>query len=231
MVEKNNSVRRTAAPWTLDRGVMTRYVQLLGETTRPEEWISPDECTHGIAGCRCTQAVSCLNAPGDQTIHRQATGGEVTMSLAKQLFAWLNSGGCKYVAACGKWKAAQPQSENLGQLTLKTGGPMLAYVRTSNNDRHLWGVTDNRLSELDDSKLPWFLVLIHKRLDEGYFYTPDDVDRSLETWSRGGDGDYKVSTSAQLRLGVHFASINDLCELIGRCARGNPDTPNINPTI
>jgi len=109
---------------------------------------------------------------------------------------------------------------------LEISGSMncLVYLKVSSADPR-WGVTANRTDELHDSGKKWFLVLLQRSPQTGYFFAVEDVERSLSIpkgesgyWYRSKDGDYKVGAADTLQFSQPFRSFSEfLNSLLSSC--------------
>lgn len=80
----------------------------------------------------------------------------------------------------------------------------LIYVKVRSEKPHRWGVTSNRIDELEQSGRKWLLALLYEAPDTGYLITSKDASHYLHIWPLGSDGDYKVGTGSYLRFNKPF---------------------------
>ena len=60
------------------------------------------------------------------------------------------------------------RSNNLLEINFKKN-PTILYVKESNSSPGFWGLTKNQLDRLNNSQIPWFIVLLLKSKDSGFF--------------------------------------------------------------
>ena len=71
-----------------------------------------------------------------------------------------------------------------------------------------WGITANRLNEMEQSGREWVTVLLYETPRTGYLLTSRDVSRYLLIWPLGSDGDYKVGPGSYLQFNKPFDSFD-----------------------
>lgn len=95
----------------------------------------------------------------------------------------------------------------------------LIYFHVRSEKPYRWGVTANRINELNQSGRKWFLVLLYESPNTGYLITAEDVNHYLSIWPLGNDGDYKVGPDSYLRFNRPFPSffefLNSLLSGVG----------------
>lgn len=85
----------------------------------------------------------------------------------------------------------------------------LIYFHVRSEKPYRWGVTANRINELNQSGRKWVLVILYESPNTGYLVTAEDVNNhylSLSIWPLGSDGDYKVEPGSYLRFNRPFHS-------------------------
>ena len=85
----------------------------------------------------------------------------------------------------------------------------LIYFKVRSEKLYRWGVTKNRIDELKQSDMKWFLVLLYESPNTGYLITARDLNRYLSIWPRGSDGDYKVAPGSSLQFNIPFHSFSE----------------------
>ena len=80
----------------------------------------------------------------------------------------------------------------------------LLYFKVRSSYPYRWGVTANRIIELNKSGKKWYLVLLYESTDTGYLITSEEVSRYLSIWALGRDGDYKVGPGKYLKFNDPF---------------------------
>lgn len=85
----------------------------------------------------------------------------------------------------------------------------LIYFKVRSEKPYRWGVTKNRIDELNQSDMKWVLVLLYESPNTGYLITARDLNhRYLSIWPRGSDGDYKVAPGSSLQFNIPFHSFS-----------------------
>ena len=90
----------------------------------------------------------------------------------------------------------------------------LLYFKIRSEAPHRWGVTKNRIEELQTSGKKWFIVLLFETPNNGYLLTPQHVKRyineSLWPLGRGKNkNEYKISTGKTLQYNEPFYTFGD----------------------
>ena len=85
----------------------------------------------------------------------------------------------------------------------------LIYFKVRSEEPYRWGVTANRIDELEQSAMKWVLVLLYESPNTGYLITAGDVNRYLSIWPLGSDGDYKVGSGSYLQFNIPFHSFSE----------------------
>ena len=97
----------------------------------------------------------------------------------------------------------------------------LLYFKIRSEEPPRWGVTANRINELEQSRRKWFLVLLFSSPHNGYFITAEEVMRYLAIWPRGNDGDFKVQPGPCLEFSTEFPSFSKFLDrMISACEGG-----------
>lgn len=82
----------------------------------------------------------------------------------------------------------------------------LIYFKVRSALPYKWGVTANRIKELNISNKKWHLVLLYESPSTGYFLTSEEVNRYLTIWPLANDGDYKPAAGSYLDFNEPFLS-------------------------
>ena len=119
--------------------------------------------------------------------------------------------------SCQPWKGSiRRVSNNIIELSGTIN--CLIYFKVRSEHPYKWGVTSNRIDELEQSGKKWFLVLLHESPNKGYLMTAKEVGRYLSIWLIGSDGDCKVSTRSYLQFNSPFHSFSKfLGSLVNIC--------------
>ena len=98
---------------------------------------------------------------------------------------------------------------------------MLLYVKVRSRPPGFWGLTANRVAELERSASRWYAVFLLGGSDTGYLVPAHGVLRRTEAcdWRLSSDGDYKVNEGINLDLAFRFSSFD---ELLNRLLAGMP---------
>ena len=114
-----------------------------------------------------------------------------------------------------QWLGTPRRSNNLLQITYKNN-PSILYVKGSNSSPGFWGLTKNQLDRLNNSQAPWFVVLLLKSKDSGYFLSSKEVNAKIQdgTFELSKDGDHKVNEISDLNSNMAFREIKNLLECI-----------------
>lgn len=84
----------------------------------------------------------------------------------------------------------------------------LIYFKVRSEEPYSWGVTANRVAELNQSGRKWVLALLYESANTGYLITAEDVNRYKSIWSLH-QGDYKVGPGRRLRFNRPFRSFSE----------------------
>jgi hypothetical protein len=94
----------------------------------------------------------------------------------------------------------------------------LVYFKVRSAEPFRWGVTANRIEELNRSNIKWFIVLLYESPETGYLLSSEDVSRYRSIWACGRDGDYKVGPGSYLQFNRPFNSFSEFVDsLINNC--------------
>jgi hypothetical protein len=90
----------------------------------------------------------------------------------------------------------------------------LLYVKVRSELPGFWGLTANRVNELNRSGNTWYAVLVLGSPSKGYVVTSKDVMSRINSgaWTLSGDGDYKINERTDLDGKWRFGSIEKLVE-------------------
>lgn len=83
------------------------------------------------------------------------------------------------------------------------------YFKVRSKRPYRWGVTANRIDELEKSGKAWFLILLYETPSTGYLIPAADVNRYRSIWPLGSDGDYKVQPGKYLQFNSPFHSFSE----------------------
>ena len=119
----------------------------------------------------------------------------------------LGKAGVMHGFSCKKWLSGKRVSSNI----LETSGNLnlSIYFKVRSEEPYRWGITKNRLKELEGEEKDYVVVLLFESPDRGYLLTSADVNRYKPTWPLGGDGDYKVQPGKSLGFSEPFFSFGD----------------------
>lgn len=119
---------------------------------------------------------------------------------------------------CQPWEGSTRRiSANIIELSGSIG--CLIYFKVRSEKPYRWGVTSNRINELEQSGKKWFLVLLSESPNTGYFITTKDVSRYLYIWPLGNDGDYKVGTGSYLQFNSTFHSFPEFLKSLANLCK------------
>ena len=113
------------------------------------------------------------------------------------------------------WSGTPRRSNNLLEIRSKKKSSIL-YVKASNNSPGFWGLTKNQIDRLNNSQIPWFVVLILKSKDSGYVLSSKEVNTKIQdgTFELSNDGDHKVNEIQDLNSDMAYRGIKNLLERI-----------------
>ena len=69
----------------------------------------------------------------------------------------------------------------------------LVYVKESNANPPIWGLTSNRIDQLNESKKVWFVIFLHTTLEKVYLLSSNDIKGLVTNKNVAGDGDFKIN--------------------------------------
>jgi len=91
-------------------------------------------------------------------------------------------------------------------------------VHISNDDPGFWGVADNVLSRLRESRLPWAIVLLHSSQDAGFVLDSADTESSINSgsWPQQDKGGihWKINAPRALDAAYPFSSVEELLGIV-----------------
>ena len=94
----------------------------------------------------------------------------------------------------------------------------LIYFKIRSSEPYRWGVTANRIDELNKSNKRWFTILFYESPEAGYLISQEEVAKYISIWALGSDGDYKVGPGSYLQFHRPFNSFSELLDrLIKQC--------------
>jgi len=129
--------------------------------------------------------------------------------LSIEFISLLDQAGKSKNFNCQPWYGGtRRHSRNILEITGSIN--CLIYYKVRSAEPCRWGVTANRLRELDRAGRRWFLVLLYVLPYTGYLISAEDVKRYLPIWPLGADGDYKVGTGSYLQFNRPFSSFSQL---------------------
>jgi 5-methylcytosine-specific restriction endonuclease McrA len=90
----------------------------------------------------------------------------------------------------------------------------LLYYKIRSEEPYRWGVTRNRIEELQNSGKRWFVLLLFETPDKGYLLTSQEVERYTKEnlWPLGrgkNKNEYKINTGKTLQYNEPFHTIGD----------------------
>jgi len=114
-----------------------------------------------------------------------------------------------------QWSGTPRRSNNLLEINSKKKSSIL-YIKASNISPGFWGLTKNQIDRLNNSQIPWFVVLLLKRKDSGYVLSSKLVNAKIQdgTFELSKDGDHKVNEISDLNSDMAFRGIKNLLERI-----------------
>ena len=139
------------------------------------------------------------------------------MSIGKEFVDQLSQAGISKGFNLRNWI---DNTGRAGSNIIKLSGSVdcLIYYKVRSDEPYKWGVTKNRIDELNHSGKPWFVVLLYKSPNTGYLIAARDVSRYLSIWPLGRDGDYKVGTGSYLKHNRPFNSFSEFVNsLVSLC--------------
>jgi hypothetical protein len=144
-------------------------------------------------------------------------GANLLSSFGRMLRAACDARG----VSCGRWAGAFPSSANILAVGFKPKETLL-YIKFRSDPPGFWGLTANRIAELDASGKPWYALLIVGSPDNGYVASQSEVRSraSSGAWTIAADGDFKVHESRDLSDISHFRSLEAFLELALPSLRG-----------
>lgn len=117
------------------------------------------------------------------------------------------------------WKDTSRKSRNI--IEMRGAINCLLYVKIRSEEPYRWGVTKNRIKELNNSGKKWCLILVYKSPNSGYFLTAYEVNNKyMGIWPLGTDGDYKVATGTYLKYNIPFNSFSDFINSLIKYCEG-----------
>lgn len=142
---------------------------------------------------------------------RNAMATSLLASFTKRLRSTCNAHG----VSCSRWSGASPSSANILTVGTKPKETLL-YIKCRTDLPGFWGLTKNRLSELNASGKPWYAVLIVGTPEVGYVASQDDVygRTSSGSWTLAADGDFKVNENNDLEGISRFGSFSSFLGLV-----------------
>jgi hypothetical protein len=129
--------------------------------------------------------------------------------ISTQFISLLRQAGERNGFSCELWYGG------LGRISrniLKISGSVncLIYFKIRSARPYKWGVTANRLLELERSNQKYYIILLYESPHTGYFLTSEDVNRYLSIWPLVSDGDYKPAAGSYLQFNEPFLSFSEL---------------------
>lgn len=119
---------------------------------------------------------------------------------------------------CQKYESKIRRTNNIIELLGRIN--CLLYFKIRSEAPHRWGVTKNRIEELQTSGKKWFIVLLFETPNSGYLLTPQHVKRYINEslWPLGRDknkNEYKISTGKTLQYNEPFYTFGDFINSLG----------------
>ena len=139
--------------------------------------------------------------------------------IKEEFISQLEQYGNAWGFSVDKWKGTRRKSGNIIEIVGTIN--CLIYIKVRSEEPYRWGVTKNRIEELNKSGKKWCLVLLYESPNNGYFITANEVNRYLDIWPLAGDGDYKVATGTYLKYNSPFNSFSDLINSLKGYCKGD----------
>lgn len=99
-----------------------------------------------------------------------------------------------------RWPRSRHPSLSIVQLVVLERRT-LAYIKVRNASRGFWGLNPNQLREMEDSTLPWCLILLHGTNHTGFFMPSRLVTTAIgKLWHSGHDTEFKVNENTAITL-------------------------------
>ncbi|MCK4436454.1 HNH endonuclease [bacterium] len=139
-------------------------------------------------------------------------------SIQKEFMSMLEGIGKERGFQCQKYESKIRRINNIIELSGRIN--CLLYFKIRSESPYRWGVTKNRIEELQTSGKKWFIVLLLETPNNGYLLTDQDVERyvneSLWPLGRGKNkNEYKISTGKTLQYSKPFHTVGDFINLLG----------------
>lgn len=114
-----------------------------------------------------------------------------------------------------RWTGGKRQSANILILKFPHEG-LLLYVKVRSKQPGFWGLTRNRVAEIEETGLRWYAVLLLASPEFGYLLPAEEILRRIrqEEWKLSNDGDYKINEGKTLDTSFGFSSLNELLDLL-----------------
>jgi len=133
--------------------------------------------------------------------------------IRSEFISLLRQAGEKNGFRCQFWyQSTRRMSRNIIELSGSTS--CLIYFKVRSEEPYRWGVTRNRIDELNQPRRKWVLALLYESPNTGYLITAEDVNRYLSIWPLGSDGDYKVGPGRYLRFNRPFHSFSEFLNFL-----------------
>ncbi len=120
-----------------------------------------------------------------------------------------------------KWADARPSSKNI-YLYTNQNGKQLLYIKESNSTPCFWGITANRIAELNASGLNWIAILLLRSPHISLVFTSKEIRELISTNKirLASDGDYKVN-ERDFSDHLQYQSIQNILPIIASCMQDN----------
>ena len=128
--------------------------------------------------------------------------------INQEFVSFLKGEGDKMGFSVQFWKGRGRRANN-NILELSGKRNYLIYFKVRSQKPIRWGVTANRIKELNGSGKKWWLVLLFESPHTGYLLNSEDVDQYKRIWPLVKDGDYKVQPGSYLRFLEPFYTFSE----------------------
>jgi len=141
------------------------------------------------------------------------------INILLEFTSCLNTAGLDQGFVVTSWSVAKPTTCNILEINTPNE-KMLLYVKVRGQSPGFWGLTSNRITEIDNSGIPWFVVLLLGSPNRGYLLPKHEVLGSIGNgnWTLSRDGDYKVNEGRYLKKNFSFDSfVEFVARLTAKC--------------
>lgn len=144
---------------------------------------------------------------------RTGASKPIFVDFVQRLAREAEASGCELSLWRGEVKGPG-RKPNRSVLELTGAVDLLLYVRVRSSPPGFWGLTRNRIADLESSGRRWALVLLLGTADTGYFVPSEQVIRRIGSgaWRPASDGDWRVYEGRGLDFGLRFRSLSELAQ-------------------